>query len=76
MTGIPDGEAEHTSQELYTAYPMVFVQVDDDFDIRIGLKPMAGGLQVSAQFLVVIDFSVAHNRDRAIFIGNRLIAGL
>jgi hypothetical protein len=76
MTGIPDSEAEHTSQEIHTAYPMVLVQVDDDFDIRIGPETMAGGLQVSTQFLVVVDFSIAHNRDRAIFIRNRLIAGL
>jgi hypothetical protein len=55
---------------------MVLVQVDDDFDIRIGPETMAGGLQVSTQFLVVVDFSIAHNRDRAIFIGNGLIAGL
>jgi hypothetical protein len=55
---------------------MVLVQVDDDFDIRIGPETMAAGLQVSAQFLVVVDFSIAHNRDSAIFIGNGLIAGL
>jgi hypothetical protein len=76
MTGIPDSEAEHTSQEIHTAYPMVFVQVDDDFDIRIGPETMPDGLQVSTQFLVVVDLSIAHNRDRAIFIGNGLIPGL
>jgi hypothetical protein len=76
MTGIPDSEAEHASQEIHTAHPMVLVQVDDDFDIRIGMETMAGGLQVSTQFLVVVDLSVAHNRDRAVFIGNGLIAVL
>jgi hypothetical protein len=76
MTGIPDSEAEHTPQEIHTAHPMVLVQVDDDLDIRIGPETMASGLEVSTQFLIVVDLSIAHNRDSAIFIGNRLIAGL
>jgi hypothetical protein len=76
MPGIPDSEAEHTSQKIHTAHSMVFVQVDDDFDIRIGPETMAGGLQVATQFLVVVNLSIAHNRDRAIFIGNGLIPGL
>jgi hypothetical protein len=76
MSGIPDSEAEHTSQKIHTAHSMVLVQVDNDFDIRIGPEPMTGGLQVSTQCLVVVDFSIAHNRDRAVFIGNGLIPGL
>jgi len=53
-TGIPYGEAEHTSQDIHTAHPMVLVQVDDDFDIRIRPETMPGSLQVPAQFLIAV----------------------
>jgi hypothetical protein len=47
--------------------------MDDRFSVRPGAVLMATGFEVGADVGVVVDFTVEHNPDRPILIGQRLL---
>ena len=70
---VPDGQREHPAQPLQTVDTTLFVQMNDDFDIAAGAEPMPSRFQLAAQFEMVVDLAVAHDRDQAVFARNRLM---
>ena len=50
--------------------------MDDHFRVRLGLEYVPLAQQKRAQLLIVVDFSVKNNPDRAVFIGKRLVTAL
>jgi hypothetical protein len=47
----------------------------NNFDIRLGPETMAGRLQGSTQFLIIVDLSIAYHCDRVILVRDGLIPG-
>ena len=48
--------------------------MDDNFGIRARREDVPLPLQLTAQFLEVINLSIQHHPDRAIFVAQRLVA--
>ena len=50
--------------------------MNNGFGVAFGAVAMATGLQIFAQFLVVVNFAVENDPKRLVFIGDRLVTGL
>ncbi|SRR5260370_19767935 len=50
--------------------------MNNGFSVAFGAVAVATGLQVFAQFLVVVNLAVENDPERLIFIGDRLVTGL
>jgi hypothetical protein len=50
--------------------------VNDYFGIGIGAKDMPPASQLFSQLSIVINFSIKYDPNRAVFIGNRLVASI
>src|SRR6266700_533853 len=44
LTLVPERESKHSAQTVYTIRSILFVKVNDDLGISIGIKAMAAGL--------------------------------
>src|SRR4051794_30771472 len=75
-THVPEGEGEHPAQAVHAVVAVVLVQMHDDLRVGVSREPMAARLQLVAQLHVVVDLSVEDDDDRAVFVGDRLIARL
>src|SRR5439155_10357366 len=51
---VPQGEREHPAETRDEPLAQVFIEMDDHFDVAAGLEDMARGLELAAQFLVVV----------------------
>src|SRR5262245_23555668 len=56
--------------------PMLFVQVQQDFNIRVGAKAMALLDQYFFQLEIVEDLAIAHQHHGPVFVVYRLVAAL
>lgn len=54
----------------------MFVQVDQRFGVADGFELVPVAHQVGAKFLIIVDFSVEHDPQGAVLIGNGLMAGV
>ena len=71
---VPDGESEHAAQVLNAILAILFKQVDDGFGVTVGGVAVAARDQLLAQGKMVVDLSVKDDVERAVFIGDWLMA--
>ena len=69
---VPDGEREHAVQALDAGFAPFQKRPQDDFGVAVGVKNMAARDQLDAQFRVVVDGAVEHQRDAAGGVEHRL----
>ena len=72
--GVPHGDREHASQPLDEARAPLLVEVDQHLRVAAGDEPVAAGEQLLAQLAVVVDLPVLDHVDRAVLVGDRLVA--
>ena len=60
---IPHGQRVHAAQLAHEVLAIGFVGMGDDLGVGVGLECVAAALQVAAQTLEIIDFSVEHGPD-------------
>jgi hypothetical protein len=72
LTGVPNGESELPVKTVHTTDALVFIQMNDDFGIRIRVKPMTFGFQLCSQLPEVINLSVEDHPNRSVFVVNGL----
>ncbi len=58
LSGVPQGEGEHSPEAVDAGGAALFVEVDDRLRIRRRLETMAPGLEVRSQVAVVVDLAV------------------
>ena len=68
-------EREHPAKALHARFAPSLPRVNDHFGIAAGAEHMAQRLQFGNQFLVVVDLAVVDDRDAAVFVVQRLLAG-
>ncbi len=71
---IPQGKGVHAAQMPEQVKAIVLVQVDDGFAIAGGVRLVPALHQRLAQFAIVINLAVKHQRDAAILVVQRLVA--
>ena len=72
--GVPEGQGEHAVEVLEKLGPFVLVEVDEHFGVALGAEVVPGAFQPAAQVAEVVDFAVEDDPDRAVFVGERLLA--
>ena len=72
---VPDGKREHAAQVIDAVGPVLLEGVNDGFGVAVSAVLVAASDELFAQGLVVVDFAVEDDPERAIFIRERLVAG-
>ena len=72
---VPEREGEHAVQVLHAVDPVLLVEVHDHLRVALGREAVAGPLEPVAQLAVVVDLAVEDDHDRAVLVGDRLVAG-
>ena len=75
LVAVPQGKGKHAAKALDAVGAPGFPSVDDDFGVALGVKHVAQRLQLGNERLVVVDFAVEDDHDRAVFIEQGLLAG-
>ena len=70
---IPKSEGKHTVEFLYTRWANLFVQVNDDFSVRLAAKPVAVLEETRAQFLIVIYLAIKDEPYRLVFVSHGVV---
>jgi hypothetical protein len=73
-TAIPDAERPLSVESGDGGRAFFFVKMEDDFGVRLGLKPVTFALEIRAKLDVVEDLSVERDPQRAVFVRHRLAA--
>ena len=60
---------------LYAVVSIFFVEMNDCLGVALAAVMMAFPFQLGAQLLVIVDFSVVHDPNAAVFIADGLLAG-
>ena len=71
---IMEGDGEHAVQDLGEIRPVLFITVDDNLRVAMGLEAMPPPLQIPSQFSEVVNLAVENRPHRPVFIENRLAA--
>ena len=71
---MPEGDAKHASQAREDGVAPLLITVNYDFGVAVGGEPVTGGEEFCAELAVVVDLSVEHDLDRAVFVADRLMA--
>ena len=71
---VVDGESEHAAQLLDAVGAHVFVEMNDDFGVAVGLEAMALFFELGAEFEEVVNLAVENGPCAAVFVENRLMA--
>src|SRR6185437_10170809 len=71
---IPDGVGKHTAEFRDARNPLFFVEMNQGFGIAVRGKAMTLRDELAAQILIIVDFAVKNDPDRAVFVGNRLVS--
>lgn len=74
FTAVPQAEGEHASQTGDKVIAPLFVGVNDNFGVGLGLELVSGGDELLAEFGGVVDFAVVGDPDGAVFVGKGLVA--
>ncbi len=69
---VPDGEREHAVQAFDAGFAPLEIGAQDDFGIAVGMEMMAQRDQFAAQFRVVVDGAVEHQRRAGAGVDHRL----
>src|SRR5690349_4091179 len=70
---IPNSQSKHSAQMLNTVHPIFIVKMDNYFGIGIGIKFMSARVQISAKFLIIVDFPIENDNFGSVCIKNRLL---
>ena len=72
---VPYGKGKHPAESREKPLgPPLFVPVEDRLRIRARPEPMTEGLELPPKVVVVVDFSVVRDVNRAVFVRHRLVA--
>src|SRR4051812_21775276 len=71
-SGVPDRECEHTDQLANTVVALLFIEMQDHFDVGIAPEAVAAPNEPSTQFDEVIDLAIADKDDRSVLVHHRL----
>jgi hypothetical protein len=69
---VPDGEGEHAVEAGKTVGAILCPGLEKDFGIGLGTKGGATGLEIAAEFEVVVDFTVKYDVPAAVGGGHGL----
>src|SRR5579859_5763312 len=70
--GIPDRKGKHPAQFTHAFWPQFFVQMNDDFSVRMRAKHMPFGEKLFTQFLKIVNLAVEDDPNCLILVGHRL----
>jgi hypothetical protein len=73
---VPDREREHPVEVADAVGTELLVGVDHDLGVGAGLEPMSQLRKEGTKALVVVDLAVEDDPDRAVFVGDGLMAAL
>ena len=71
---VVERKTEHPPQLLKAIGTHLFVQVDNDLGVGVGVKAMTAAFEFGPKLGKVIDFTVKHHPDRPVFIEDGLMA--
>src|ERR1039458_2535976 len=71
---IVDGEGEHATQFLDAVGAHLFVEMNNDFGVGVGVKAMAAAFELGAEFGKVVNLAVENDPCAAVFVEDRLMA--
>ena len=74
VAGVPDDEGELAAQAVEALGAEVLVQVEGDLTVGLRAEAVAARLELRAQPLEVIELAVVHDHQRAVLVGDRLVA--
>src|SRR3989339_886961 len=69
------GKREHAPQRLKKPRAAFLVEMNDHFDVAVGIKPVAALFKLRSKLFEIIYFPVTNYRNGFIFVINRLVAG-
>ena len=72
LLSIPNGVGKHSPQSIHRLWPLLFIEMHQDFSIATGLKAMAFLDQLLTEFAIVVDLPVHHRPDGAGLVPDRL----
>jgi len=70
---VEDREGEHAAQAPHTGIAVLFVEVQNYFDVCTGSEHMTRGLQLTSQARTVVDLPVTNQVDIAAFVADGLL---
>ncbi len=68
-------EGKHAIEISEAGKPFLFVEVEKDFAVRVASQPVAFGLYQRCQTFKIVDFSVKHQPQGAVFVAHGLMSG-
>ena len=72
---VPERDGEHAPQPLGEARAVLLVKVDEHLGVAVRREPVAGPLEVPPELTVVVELAVLDDRDAAVLVRDRLVAG-
>src|SRR2546421_5808602 len=69
-----NGQPKHATELLHTIGAHLFIKVNDDFCIRLGIEAVTAAFQLRSKFGKIVDFPVKNDPRAAVFVENRLMA--
>src|SRR6267378_1162072 len=69
-----NGQPKHATELFDTVGTHLFVEVNDDFCIRLGIEAVTAAFQRRAKFGEIVDLPVINDPRSAVFVENRLMA--
>ena len=73
---IPNGKGEHAAELLDTPFPVLLIEVEDNFGVGRGMKLMTALLHLRTELSSVVGFAVVRDPEIAVGAGHRLTATL
>jgi hypothetical protein len=74
LVGVPNTDGKFTTKMLKERETVIFVKMEGDFTITLGLKLVTGSLQFGSDTLKVIELTVDNRNNGAILAAQRLLA--
>jgi hypothetical protein len=72
LARVPQCEGKHTLKLRDTFFSVLLVEVNDYLRVGMGFEKMATLDQIPSEVLKVVDFTIEHNPDGPILVGNWL----
>ena len=72
---VPEREREHAAESIDGRVAPLLVCVHDDFGVCVRAEAMAARHEIRAHVGEVVDLAVEDHPDRAVLVGDRLVAG-
>src|SRR5579864_7592462 len=76
FAAVPDRKRVHAAQVLHAIASVLLKQVDDGFGVAPGAIAVSARLEIFAQILMVVQFSVVNDPEIFVFVRDGLMSGL